>query len=58
LHICNIICQGKSAIIEEYLVYLTKRGYQAEIAVPVDMFPWTEYVETIIMMTNCDQKGK
>lgn len=40
------------------LEYLTRKGYKAERAVPVDMFPWTNHVETIIMMTNCGQDKK
>lgn len=44
--------------LERDLQYLTKKGYKAKKAVPVDMFPWTEHVETIIMMTNSGSKGK
>ncbi len=29
------------------LEYLTKKGYKAEKAVPVDMFPWTNHTEVI-----------
>lgn len=32
------------------LKYLTKRGYQAREAWPVDMFPWTEHVETVCLL--------
>ena len=35
------------------LEYLAKKGYKVEKAVPVDMFPWTNHVETIIKMTKC-----
>ena len=44
--------------LERDLKYLKMKGYKAEKAVPVDMFPWTEHVEVIIMMTYCGQKGK
>ena len=27
-------------------------GYRAEKAVPVDMFPWTEHVETVVLMSR------
>ncbi|SHO52518.1 23S rRNA (uracil(1939)-C(5))-methyltransferase RlmD [Anaerocolumna xylanovorans] len=32
--------------------YLTKKGYKAEKAVPVDMFPWTGHVETVVLMSR------
>ena len=32
------------------LKYLTKHGYRAVTAVPVDMFPATEHVETVVLM--------
>lgn len=38
--------------------YLTKKGYKAERAVPLDLFPWTSHVEVIIMMTKCGSEGK
>lgn len=31
--------------------YLIRGGYRAEKAVPVDMFPWTEHVETVCLLT-------
>jgi len=40
------------------LAFLAKRGYRVGRARPVDMFPHTEHVEVIIMMTYCGQKGK
>lgn len=36
--------------LERDLEYLTKKGYKAETAVPVDMFPWTEHVEVITLL--------
>jgi 23S rRNA (uracil1939-C5)-methyltransferase len=44
--------------LERDLEYLKKKGYQAKVAIPVDMFPWTSHVETIIMMTKCGSEGK
>ena len=38
--------------LERDLQYLTKKGYRAEKAVPVDMFPWTYHVETVVMMSR------
>ena len=32
------------------LKYLTKHGYEAKSAVPVDMFSWTEHVETVVLL--------
>jgi len=40
------------------LKYLTENGYEVCEVQPVDMFPWTEHVECIIMMTNSGTKGK
>ena len=34
------------------LKYLTKHGYQVRRAVGVDMFPWTEHVETVCLLTR------
>ena len=38
--------------LERDLEYMTKKGYKAETAVPVDMFPWTEHVETVVLMSK------
>jgi 23S rRNA (uracil1939-C5)-methyltransferase len=32
--------------------YLTEHGYTMKKAVPVDMFPYVEHVETVVMMTK------
>ena len=32
--------------------YLTERGYEFKEATPVDMFPHTGHVETVVLMTN------
>ena len=37
---------------------LSQAGYSVGIVQPVDMFPWTQHVECIILMTNCGQKEK
>lgn len=36
--------------LERDLQYLTKKGYKAKKAVPVDMFPWTVHVETCCLL--------
>lgn len=35
------------------LTYFKKKGYIAKEAYGVDMFPWTEHVETVVTMTKC-----
>jgi 23S rRNA (uracil1939-C5)-methyltransferase len=41
--------------LERDLEYLTKKGYKAETAVPVDMFPWTEHVECVTLMSKVEK---
>lgn len=36
--------------LERDIKYLVKKGYKARTAVPVDMFPWTRHVETIVAL--------
>ena len=38
--------------LERDLGYLVKKGYKTEKAVPVDMFPWTGHVETVVLLTR------
>ena len=44
------------------LKYLTKHGYKAVRAVPFDMFPATEHVETCVLAeqpkTRCESKDR
>ena len=40
------------------LAILVKLGYYVKEVQPVDMFPQTVHVETIIMMTKCGSEGK
>jgi 23S rRNA (uracil1939-C5)-methyltransferase len=46
------------ATLERDLSYLIKRGYEVKKAIPVDMFPGTEHVETVILMTRCGKNDK
>jgi 23S rRNA (uracil1939-C5)-methyltransferase len=41
--------------LERDLEYLTKKGYKAQVAIPVDMFPWTGHVETVVLMSRKDK---
>ena len=34
------------------LLYLTKHGYRAQECQPVDMFPWTKHVETVVLLSQ------
>ena len=34
------------------LALLTKKGYHVESSTPVDMFPATEHVETVVLLQN------
>ena len=36
------------------LLYLTKHGYRAQECQPVDMFPWTKHVETVVGLQRKD----
>jgi len=38
--------------LERDISYMVKRGYKAETAIPVDMFPGTEHVETVVLMSR------
>lgn len=37
------------------LKYLTKHGYQAKECQPVDLFPWTKHVETVVLLSQQNQ---
>lgn len=36
------------------LLYLRRKGYHAKVIQPVDMFPYTSHVETVVLMTRTD----
>lgn len=38
------------------LKYLTKHGYEAKECTPVDMFPFTKHVETVVLLSQLKQK--
>ena len=40
------------------LKVLTNNGYKVKEMIPFDMFPWTEHVEAIILMTKCGYNTK
>jgi 23S rRNA (uracil1939-C5)-methyltransferase len=46
---CNPVTLGRD------LKYLTKKGYQVKKAQPVDMFPWSEHVETVVLLSRKPQ---
>lgn len=41
--------------LERDLIHLTKKGYKVETVIPVDMFPWTAHVETVVLMSHKDK---
>ncbi len=41
--------------LERDLQYLTKKGYKARKAVPVDMFPWTSHVECVVLISRVEK---
>lgn len=43
---CNMQTQARD------LAYLTTHGYQVNKIQPVDLFPWTEHVETVALLSN------
>lgn len=43
---CNPVTQ------ERDLKYLVKSGYEVKEIQPVDMFPWTEHVESVVLITR------
>lgn len=49
---CNPVTQ------ERDLRYLTKHGYEVKEIQPVDMFPQTWHVESIILMTHCGSEDR
>ena len=40
------------------LKYLTKHGYQAKECQPVDLFPWTKHVETVVLLSKGEVDSK
>ena len=40
------------------LKYFKKKGYSAKKAVGVDMFPFTDHCEAVILMRNCGKYEK
>ena len=40
------------------LKYLTKHGYQAKECQPVDLFPWTKHVETVVLLSKGEVESK
>lgn len=41
--------------LERDLSYIVKRGYEAKTAIPVDMFPGTEHVECVVLMSRVEK---
>ena len=37
------------------LGYLAEEGYQVKEVQPVDMFPWTAHVETVVLMSRVNK---
>lgn len=43
---CNPLTQARD------LKYLTKHGYRVQKCQPVDMFPWTYHIETVVLLSR------
>lgn len=41
--------------LERDLSYLVKKGYEVKMIVPVDQFPWTDHVETVVLMSRVNK---
>lgn len=48
----------KPSTLARDLKYLVENGYSVVEVQPVDMFPWTEHVETVVLITRTDSKEK
>lgn len=44
--------------LKENLAYLTKRGYQIREIQPVDMFPFTNHIETVVLLSRTGEKPR
>jgi 23S rRNA (uracil1939-C5)-methyltransferase len=40
------------------VLFLTKRGYRVKKIQPVDMFPFTNHIETVVSLARKDMKGR
>lgn len=49
---CNPVTQARD------LKYLTSHGYRVERCQPVDMFPWTYHIETVVLLSKGEIDSK
>lgn len=54
--ICYVSCNPET--LARDLDVFEKYGYKAKAAVPVDMFPWTEHVETVCLLSQLSEAPK
>ena len=48
--ICYISCNPET--LARDLVLFEKEGYKAQKIIPVDLFPWTEHCEVIVLLSR------
>lgn len=44
--------------LERDLNFLVRKGYKVRRIQPVDMFPWTEHIETVVLMSKAGKESK
>ena len=54
--ICYVSCNPVT--LERDLKLFEKEGYKARRIVPVDLFPWTEHVETVVLLSKLSRAPK
>lgn len=54
--ICYVSCNPVT--LKRDLLLFEKEGYKAQKIIPVDLFPWTEHVETVVLLSKLSSAPK